>query len=109
LLAADIKKLESLMDEAFVWTHDAGNKVTRQELLDQIGSGRLRYSKLENQAATISMSGDTAVARGASSRQRASIPGGASGDANPFAAFYTITFANKGNGWKAVAMHSSRP
>ena len=109
LLAADIKKLESLMDEAFVWTHDAGNKVTRQELLDQIVSGRLKYSKLENQAATISVSGDTAVARGASLRQRASIPGGASGDANPFTAYYTITFVNKGNGWKAVAMHSSRP
>jgi len=109
ILAADVKKVESLTDESFIWTHDGGQQVTRQQLLDQLGSRRLQYSKLETNNVSTSVSGDTAVVRGASPRQRSSIPGEGSGDAGPFTAYYTLTFANKGNGWKAVGMHTSRP
>ena len=108
ILAGDIKKLESLLDETFVWTHDNGQQVSRPTLLEQLGSGRLKYSKVETSDVTISIYGDTAVVRGASSRQRSSIPGAAE-DASPFTAYYTLTFANKGGSWRAVAMHSSRP
>jgi len=108
ILAADIKKLESLTDESFIWTHAAGEQMTRQQLVDQLGSGRLKYSKLETNNVTVSVYGDTAVVRGASPRQRSSMPGEGSGDASPFTAYYTLTFINKGSGWKAVAMHTSR-
>jgi hypothetical protein len=58
---------------------------------------------------TVSVYGDTAIVRGASPRQRISFPGSSgSGDANPFTAFYTLTFVNKGGVWKTVAMHTSR-
>ncbi|MEK6405979.1 MAG: nuclear transport factor 2 family protein [Acidobacteriota bacterium] len=107
--AADIKTLESLMDESFIWTHAAGEQMTRQQLLDQLGSGRLKYSKLETNNVTVSVYGDTAVVRGTSPRQRSSIPGSeGTGDASPFTAFYTLTLINKGSGWKAVAMQTSR-
>ena len=109
LLAADTKKLESLVDESFIWTQHAGEQMTRQQLLDQLGSGRLKYSRLETNNVTVSVYGDSAVVRGVSVRQRSSIPGESTGDAGPFTAVYTVTFINKGGGWKAVAMHSSRP
>jgi ketosteroid isomerase-like protein len=109
ILAADIKKLESLMDESFVWTHDAGNKVSRRELLDQLGSGRLKYSKLETANVTIAVYGDTAIVRGVSLRQRSSIPGEASGDERLLTIYYTLTLGNKGSGWTVVGMHTSRP
>jgi ketosteroid isomerase-like protein len=109
MLAGDVKKLESLMDESFIWTHSAGEQMTRQQLLDQLGSGRLKYSKLETNNVTVTVYGDAAVVRGVSPRQRSSIPGESSGDAAPFTASYTLTFINKGGIWKAVAMHSSRP
>jgi ketosteroid isomerase-like protein len=41
MLASDVKKLESLTDESFIWTHSTGERMTRQQLLDQIGSGQL--------------------------------------------------------------------
>ena len=47
MLAADIKKLESLTDESFIWTHRAGEQITRRQLLDELESGELKYSKLE--------------------------------------------------------------
>ena len=108
VLASDVKRLESLLDESFIWTHRAGEQMTRQQLLDELESGELKYSKLETSNVTVLVYGDTAVVRGVSQRQRGSIPGEASDDASPFTIFYTLTFVNKGSGWKAVAMHSSR-
>ena len=109
VLSSDTRKLELATDQSFIWTHDGGQTVNRQQLLDQLGSGRLKYSKLETSNISVSVYGDTAVVRGASSRQRSATPEGGSEDANPFTAFYTLTLINRDGGWKAVAMHSSRP
>lgn len=110
VLAADTKTIESLTDESFIWTHRTGEQMTRQRLLDDLASGRLKYSKLETNNVTVSVYGDSAVVRGVSPRQRSAIPESpGTGDASPFSAFYTLAFVNRGGGWKAVAMHSSRP
>ncbi|HJQ22405.1 MAG TPA: nuclear transport factor 2 family protein [Blastocatellia bacterium] len=109
LLAADVKKLESLMDASFIWTHHDGEQKTRQQLLDLLGHGQLKYAKLETRNVAVAVYGDTAVARGESSRQRSISPGSASGDASPLTIFYTLTFVNQDGAWKAVALHSSRP
>jgi len=109
MLVADTKKLASLLDPSFVWTHTDGHQVNRQQAISDLTEGRLKYGKLETSKVTISVYGDTAVVRGESSRQRSSIPETpGKGDAQPFTAFYTITFVNQGGGWKAVAMHTSR-
>jgi ketosteroid isomerase-like protein len=110
MLAADVKKLESLMDETFIWTHRTGEQMPRKQLLDDLASGRLKYSKMETNNVTVAVYGDTAVARGVSPRQRSSIPvTPGAGDPAPFTSFFTLTFAYKGGEWKAVAMHTSRP
>jgi ketosteroid isomerase-like protein len=108
VLASDVKKLESLLDESFIWIYRAGEQMTRRQLLDLLESGKLKYSKLETNSVTVSVYGDTAVVRGVSKRQGGSSPSEASDDAGPFTIIYTLTFINKGSGWKAVAMHSSR-
>jgi len=108
ILGADPKSLEALTAEGFAWTDASGAALTRGELLDLLRSGRLKYSKMENNDVTVSLYGDTAVVRGTSSRQRTAYPGSETGDASPFTAFYTLTLVESGSGWKAVAMHSSR-
>jgi Domain of unknown function (DUF4440) len=110
VLASDVKTLESLTDESFVWTQPTGERQTRQQLIDGLASGRLRYSKLEAKDVTVNVYGDAAVVRGSLLWQRPS-PAGAErvGDAGSSAEFYTLTLVNKGGEWKAVAMHSSRP
>ena len=89
-------------------TRDAGERVTRQALLDALGSGQLKYSKLETSDRAIAVTGDTAIVRGATQRQRSAIPGSAGGDPAPFSAFFTLTLVMKGGAWKAVALHSSQ-
>jgi ketosteroid isomerase-like protein len=109
MLAADLKILGALADESFIWTHRDGEQTTLKQLLDQLRSGQLRYSKLETNNVTVSVYGDTAIVRGVSPRQRSSFPGSTGpGDATPFTVFYTLTLVNKGGDWKAVAMHTSR-
>ena len=109
ILTADIKKLESLMDTSFVWTHTDGHQNTREQLISNLSSGQLKYNKLEMSNTTIAVYGDTAIVRGESVRQRSSNPETpGKGDAEPFTAFYTMTLVNQGGPWKAVAMHTSR-
>jgi ketosteroid isomerase-like protein len=106
---SDVKSLESLSDETFVWTQDDGTQVTRKQLIEQLAAGRLKYTKLETQNGKTVAYGDTAIVRGVTLRQRAAVPGSNTGaDAQAFIAYYTLTFINTANGWKAVAMHTSR-
>ena len=109
MLAADAKRLESLIDESFVWTQSTGEQVTRQNLLEKFTKGELKYSKLETSNVTVFVYGDTAVVRGVSKRQPSPAPGSDDpGNTSPFTILYTLTFINKGGAWKAVAMHTSR-
>jgi ketosteroid isomerase-like protein len=110
MLVADLKTLEKLADESFIWMHRDGRLASKRQLLDELGSGQLKYSKLETNNVTVTVYDDTAVVRGASLHQRSAFPGSTgSGDASPFTVFYTLTFINKGGDWKAVAFHTSQP
>jgi uncharacterized protein (TIGR02246 family) len=100
--AGDVTALGVLLDKSFVWIHRTGEPLTREQLIDALSSKRLAYTKLDTDGVTVEVYGDAAVVRGTSSRQRV-------GDAEPFTSFFTITFVNQGEGWKAVAMHSHRP
>ncbi|HZI20843.1 MAG TPA: nuclear transport factor 2 family protein [Pyrinomonadaceae bacterium] len=108
MLAGDVKRLEALLDETFVRMFRDGSRQTRREALEELGSGRLKFSRLETSGVTVNVYGDAAVVRGKSLRQRTAVPG-AEADAAPFEFFYTMTFVNRGGAWKAVAMHSSHP
>jgi hypothetical protein len=109
VLAADPLKLTAAADEGFIWTHRGGEQQPRKQLLDELGSGQLKYSKLETRNTTIAVYGDAAVVRGVYSRVRSAIPGAAAGDPGPLDTFYTLTMAYRGGAWRAVALHTSRP
>jgi ketosteroid isomerase-like protein len=109
MLAGDGTKLIALTDPGFIWTRPDGEQISRKQLVDDLNSGQMKFSKLENSKITVSVFGDTAVVRGESLRQRSAVPG-RTADANPALVSYTLTFVNQIGGWKAVAMHtSSRP
>ena len=108
MLAGDVKRLESLLDETFVRTFRDGSRQTRREALEELGSGRLKFTRLETSGVTVDVYGDAAVVRGKSLRQRSAVPG-AEADTAPFEFFYTMTLVNRGGAWKVVALHSSHP
>ena len=76
----------------------------------QIGTGKLRFSKTETSDVAVAITGETAIVRGVSTRERPAIPEpGGSSDGAPFSAFYTMTLIQKDGVWKAVALHTSGP
>ena len=107
ILAGDAKKVAALTDERFIFTRPDGGQITQKQLVNDLTSGRLKFSKLENSKVTVSVFGDTAVVRGESLRQRSAVPGRTTADTVPAVVFYTLTFVNQVGGWKAVALHTS--
>ena len=90
ILSGDSDKLSALTDASFIWTRGAV-QMTRQQLFDELRTGKLKYEKPNAAKVSISVYGDTAVVRGELQS----------------AAQYTITFINQLGVWRAVAMHTS--
>ena len=99
--------MERLIDGSFSWTQRNGEQVKLQRLLDDLGSGRLKYSKFDTTDVTVSVYGDAAVVRGVARIQRSSIPGSSAGDGVPLAEHYSMMLGNKDGAWKVLAMHTS--
>jgi len=108
-LAADTKTLEQILDQGFIWTQQAGEQVTREQFIENLRSGKLKYLQLENKNVTTSVSGDAAIIRGVTVRRRSSVPATpGTADNAPYTAFYTLTLVNRSGAWKAIALHTSR-
>ena len=101
----DVTNLESIVADSFVWTRHDGTRVTRQDFIDGLKSGKLRHSKLEIKDSTVAVYGDTAIVRGVIWKQRLASSSDTRSGAPEVP--YTVTLANQGNGWKVVAMHTS--
>lgn len=108
MLAGDADQLESLLDETFVRTFRDGSRQGRQEAVEEIRSGSLKFTRLETRDVTLDVYGDAAVARGTSLRQRSAVPG-TGADTAPFTFYYTMTLIKRDGAWKIVALHSSHP
>jgi ketosteroid isomerase-like protein len=85
LTAGDVDKLTDMTDSTFIWTR-ANTQISRKQLFDDLSAGKVKYGKPDPAKVSISIYGDTAIARGES---------------------YTLVFVNQIAGWKAVAMHTS--
>jgi ketosteroid isomerase-like protein len=101
VMAGDIKTLGRLTDESFILLHYNGEQNSRQKMLDDVKSGALKYAKRETDKITVTITGDTAVARGTSVQQGV--------DDTLLTTFYTLVFVNRGSAWKAVSLHTSYP
>jgi len=95
--APDIKALEALTEEGFVWTRCAGEQLTRRQVLDRLAAGQLKYPKAGAVAVNVQVYGDAAVVHGVTGKQA---------DAEPF--HFTMTFVNRG-GWKAASLITTTP
>lgn len=90
ILAGDVEKLGAFADPSFIWTRGA-TQITRQQLLDELRGGKLKYEKASAAKVSVSAYGDTAVVHG---ELQSAIP-------------YTVIFINQLGVWRAVSMHTS--
>lgn len=90
LLSGDATKLPTLLDPKFVLTRQTAEPISGKGLIDDLTSGKLKFSKPEKANVVISIYGDTAVVRG---------------DLQPLR--YILTMVNQIGGWKVVAMDTN--
>ena len=92
---ADADSIARLVDAKFVWTQGT-REISRQQLLDDVRAGKLKYGKMGSERPTVTVYGDTAIAvvRGAL--------------VSPTATRYTLTLSNEVGGWKVVALHTTQ-
>src|SRR5215213_2812382 len=86
ITVADVDKLTALTDSTFVWTRGTV-QIARQQLLDDVRAGKVKYGKPDPAKVSISVYGETAIARGES---------------------YTLVFIYQIVGWKAVTLHTTQ-
>lgn len=91
---SDVDKLTQLTDANFIWI-EGTKEITRQQMLDGVRAGKLKYGKIgaERPAVAVYGGGDTLVVRGSL--------------ASPTATRYTLTLSNQVGGWKVVALQTS--
>jgi len=107
ILTANTKALERLVDAGFSWTQRSGDQIKLRQLRDDLGSGQLKYSKVETTDVTVSVYGDAAVVRGVVRTQRVSTPGAGGADGVPSVEHYTMMLGNRDGAWKVLALHTS--
>ena len=83
LASADIDRLTALTDAGFTLN---GLQKNRTQLFEDLRAGRFKYTKPDSSKTTISIFGDTALAR------------------NPH---FTLTFVNQAGVWRAIAMNTN--
>lgn len=85
MLSANVDKLTALTDPTFVWSHGS-IETARPQLFDDLRARKVKYGKIDPAKMSISVYGDTAIARGES---------------------YTLVFINQLGVWRAVSLHTS--
>ena len=90
----DVDRLTQLTDANFIWI-EGTKEITRQQLLDGVRAGKLKYGRVGSGRPAATVYGDTAtvVVRGSL--------------VVPTTTHYTLTLSNQVGGWKAVALHTS--
>jgi len=91
IVSNDADKLSAFTDPSFIWTRGAA-QMTRQQLLDELRAGKLKYEKPNAGKMSVSVYGDTAVVHG---ELQSATP-------------YTLTFINQLGVWRAVSLHTSQ-
>ena len=101
-LRADVATLDDLLNPEFVYTSPQGQVFTKDQDLDNLRTGRLKYRSLTVDDCTARVFGDTGVVL-----TRTSVSGDVSGA--PFNGRFrgTGTWVKRDGKWRIVAFHAS--
>jgi ketosteroid isomerase-like protein len=91
----DATKLRSLIAEKFVWNHRDDTPINQKQFIDDLISGQVKFALPGLRRLTLSVHGDTVIARGQLQRMRSG---------RPETLRYMMTCVNEIGGWKAVAL-----
>ena len=99
----DVGTLNALIADELVYTHSSARLDTKQSLIENMQSGKTRYTAVVPSDVEAQDYGDTVVLTGVA---RISVNSG--GNAMNFGVRFTDVWANKGGNWQMVAWQSTK-
>ena len=99
----DIGTLNALIADELVYTHSSARLDTKQSLIENMRSGKTRYTAVVPSDVKAQDYGDTVVLTGVA---RISVNSG--GNAMNFGVRFTDVWANKGGNWQMVTWQSTK-
>jgi Domain of unknown function (DUF4440) len=99
----DVGTLNALIADELVYTHSSARLDTKQSLIENMQSGRTRYTAVVPSDVKAQDYGDTVVLTGVA---RISVNSG--GNAMNFGVRFTDVWVNKGGNWQMVAWQSTK-
>ena len=99
----DVGTLNALIADELVYTHSSARLDTKQSLIENMQSGKTRYTAVVPSDVKAQDYGDTVVLTGVA---RISVNSG--GNAMNFGVRFTDVWANKGGNWQMVAWQSTK-
>ena len=99
----DIGTLNALIADELVYTHSSARLDTKQSLIENMQSGKTRYTAVVPSDVKAQDYGDTVVLTGVA---RISVNSG--GNAMNFGVRFTDVWVNKGGNWQMVAWQSTK-
>ena len=102
-VAGDVAAIERLLAPEMTYTHTSARTDSRQDMIDSLVSGRLKYVSMERKRANVRFYGDTAVVTGESFIHVQS--GGAE---QRFGLLFLEVWVPRGGAWQSVAWQSTR-
>ena len=104
MVAADAEAMRGAFAEDLAYVHSTGRVVNRDQLIDEIRDGKLRYRAIKPSGRQVDVMGpDAAVVRGL-----ARIEASADGKPAEFQAHYLAVYAREGGTWRLRAWQSLR-
>ncbi|MGH9363248.1 MAG: nuclear transport factor 2 family protein [Thermoanaerobaculia bacterium] len=103
MVQGDVAALAPLLADDLVYTHASGQVESKTQLLESLGSGRLRFRAIAAPDAAVRVHGDTAVVTG-----RADVQATAGGQDVAFAARYLAVYVRQGGAWRLAAFLNTR-
>jgi Domain of unknown function (DUF4440) len=99
----DVGTLNALIADELVYTHSSARLDTKQSLIENMQSGKTRYTAVVPSDVKAQDYGDTVVLTGVA---RISVNSG--GNAMNFGVRFTDVWVNKGGNWQMVAWQSTK-
>lgn len=98
-LDADTKKLQELLASNFIWMHGDGELWSKDRLVEEFRSGKLRYRRDETDRTKVILYDGAAIVVGHNLRQY--------DKGEPFEFEYTTTYVKQAGQWRVGVFHSS--
>jgi ketosteroid isomerase-like protein len=102
-VANDLAALDTLFDDAQIYTHSDSRRDTKQSLMEGMRSGRVKYLKFDREEAKALAFGDTGIVSGRFTAE-VQLP---DGSVRPLNSTFLSAWARKGSGWAMVAWQST--